>query len=60
MCPPESYELKSDRRKYTSNHGIKGNVMKCIIKIKCPRGLEMEVIISDWEDLEIFHGEGDF
>lgn len=34
--------------------------MKRIIKIKCPRELEMEVIISDWEDLEIFHGEGDF
>ena len=28
--------------------------MKCIIEVKCPRELEMEVIISDWEDWKFF------
>ena len=35
--------------------------MKYTVKVKtCFRELEMEMITSDWEDLEIFHGEGDF
>lgn len=61
LCPQESYDLKRDLKKNTSNCGIRQNVIKYIVKVKtCVRELKKKVMTSDLRDLEIFHGEGYF